>query len=102
MHEWENKYKKLESEFKAYKTNIVNSEKHGEKSLVELGHRVKSLEGDIRALSDEKNKYHHQLASKAEELKSYSKQVADLDDELKSIKEAKSKSEYEWNSKYWL
>ncbi len=100
MHEWESKYKKLESEFKAYKTNILNTEKHGEKSLVELGHRVKSLEGDIRALSDEKNKYHHQLASKAEELKSYSKQVTDLDDELKAVKEAKSKSEYEWNSKY--
>jgi chromosome segregation ATPase len=100
MHEWENKYKKLENEYKVYKTNIVNSEKHGEKSLTELGHRVKSLEGDIRALSDEKNKYHHQLASKAEELKSYSKQVADLDDELKAVKEANSRSEYEWNSKY--
>jgi chromosome segregation ATPase len=99
LHEWEERYKKLEGEFKAYRSNIVSSEKHGEKSVLELSQRVKSLEGDIRALSDEKNKYHHQLMSKSEELKGYSKQVADLEDELKIIKELKIKSESEWNQK---
>jgi chromosome segregation ATPase len=100
VQEWENKYKKLENEFKTFKSNLAGSDKQSEKTAIELNQRVKSLEGDIRALSDEKNKYYHQLLSKGEELKSYSKQVSDLEDSMKTLQEIKSKSEAEWNNKF--
>jgi uncharacterized protein YoxC len=99
IQEWENKNKKLENEFKTFKSNLVSADKQSEKTVLELSQRVKSLEGDIRALSDEKNKYHHQLMSKAEELKTYSRQVSDLEDSLKALQESKSKSEAEWSHK---
>jgi chromosome segregation ATPase len=97
--EWENKYKHLESEFKNYKSNISSSEKHAEKSAQELSGRVKALEGDIRALSEEKNKFHHQLHAKEEENKNFSKQIYDTEDRLKMLKEAQAKSEAEWTEK---
>ena len=100
IQEWENKYKKLENEFKTFKSNLTSADKQAEKNTVELSQRVKSLEGDIRALSDEKNKYHHQLISKAEELKTYSRQVSDLEDSLKSLQESKLRSENEWGQKH--
>jgi chromosome segregation ATPase len=100
IQEWENKYKKLENEFKTFKSNLSSADKQAEKNTVELSQRVKSLEGDIRALSDEKNKYHHQLISKAEELKTYSRQVSDLEDSLKSLQESKLRSENEWGQKH--
>lgn len=91
--ESEAKYKKLENEFKNYKSNINAGEKQNEKSVVQLGGRVKSLEGDIRVLSDEKNKLHQQVLLKDEELKKYGRQIADLDDNLKVLLENKIKSE---------
>ena len=100
IQEWENKYKKLENEFKTFKSNLTSADKQAEKNTVELSQRVKSLEGDIRALTDEKNKYHHQLISKAEELKTYSRQVSDLEDSLKSLQESKLRSENEWGQKH--
>lgn len=100
IQEWENKYKKLENEFKTFKANLVTADKHAEKNAMDLSQRVKSLEGDIRALSDEKNKYHHQLNSKAEELKTYSRQISDLEDSLKTLQESKSKSETDWSHKF--
>jgi len=102
VQEWENKYKKLENEFKTFKTNLASADKHAEKTSIELNQRVKSLEGDIRALSDEKNKYHHQLLSKAEELKAYSRQVSDLEDSLKVLQESKVKSEADWSHRLSL
>jgi len=97
--EWENKYKKLENEYKNYKSNISSADKQNEKSLIQLSGRVKSLEGDIRALSDEKNKLLQQLVSKEEEIKRYSKIVADFEDNLKAIREEKLKAEAEWADK---
>ena len=99
IQEWEIKYKKLENEFKTFKSNLVNADKHSEKNAMEMTQRVKSLEGDIRALSDEKNKYHHQLISKTEELRTYSRQIAELEDSLKSLQESKSKADADWSHK---
>jgi len=97
--ESEAKYKKLENEFKNYKSNINAGEKQNEKSVVQLGGRVKSLEGDIRVLSDEKNKLHQQVLLKDEELKKYGRQIADMDDNLKMLLENKLKSETESSEK---
>jgi len=96
---WDNKYKKLENEFKNYKSNIISGEKQNEKAVQQLSGRVKALEGDIRALSDEKNKQQHTLAEKDEELKKYSRQLSDIEDNMKSLKEAKAKAEAEWAEK---
>jgi len=96
---WESKYKSLENEFKSYKSNIAASDKHNEKLVIQLNGRVKALEGDIRALSDEKNKSHQQLILKDEELKKYSKQVAELDDNLKTLRDSKLKADAESSDK---
>ncbi|HEX4852147.1 MAG TPA: hypothetical protein VFV08_15130 [Puia sp.] len=96
---WDNKYKKLENEFKNFKSNISSGEKQNEKAAQQLAGRVKSLEGDIRALSDEKNKYQHSLAEREEELKKYSRQISDGEDNLKAFKEAKAKTETEFAEK---
>jgi chromosome segregation ATPase len=93
--ESEAKYKKLDNEFKNYKSNISSSDKQNEKSVVQLGGRVKSLEGDIRVLSDEKNKLHHLLLSKEEDLKKYSRQISELEDNLKVLHENKMKGDAE-------
>jgi chromosome segregation ATPase len=93
------RYKRLENEFKTYKSNINAGEKHGEKELLELRARVKSLEGDIRALSSEKNKFHDQLDAKDKEIRNYSKLIGDSDDRLKALQEEKSRSEAELAAK---
>jgi chromosome segregation ATPase len=97
--EWENKYKRLENEFKNYKSNISSADKQNEKSVLQLSGRVKSLEGDIRALSDEKNKSLQQLIVKEEEIKRYSKIVSDFEDNMKTIREDKLRAEAEWSDK---
>ena len=97
--EWENKYKRLENEFKNYKSNISSADKQNEKSVLQLSGRVKSLEGDIRALSDEKNKSLQQLIVKEEEIKRYSKIVSDFEDNMKTMREDKLRAEAEWSDK---
>ncbi len=96
---WETKYKHLENEYKSYKSNLAAADRQNEKSVLHLTSRVKALEGDIRVLSDEKNKFHHQLMEKDEEIKKYSKQVTDLDDNLKSMHEHHVKTDAEWSDK---
>jgi len=95
----EAKYKKLENEYKNYKSNISSAEKQNEKSVVQLSGRVKALEGDIRVLSEEKNKLYQQLLLKEEDIKRYSRQLADLEDNLKSLRESKLKEDEEWSDK---
>ncbi|HMH33357.1 MAG TPA: hypothetical protein VK543_10025 [Puia sp.] len=97
--ESEKKYKRLENEFKSYKSSTLASEKHGEKSITDMGSRVKALEGDIRALSEEKNKLHAQLLSKEADIKKYSRQVTHLDDNLKALKESETKADAAWNQR---
>jgi chromosome segregation ATPase len=94
--DWESKYKRVEHEYKNYKSNIASAENHNEKQLLQLSGRVKALEGDIRVLSDEKNKFHHELLIREEELKKYSRQTADLEDRLKEVRESKNKSDADW------
>jgi len=96
---WEKKYKTLDSEFKGYKASIASADKSIQKSAAESISRVKSLEGDIRALSEEKQKYVHQLHSKEQELKQYSLQVADLEDALKALRESQQQSALSWAEK---
>jgi len=99
IEDWETRHKALENEFKAYKTNITATEKNNHKSVTELSGRVKALEGDIRALSEEKNKYHHQLQAKEDDLKKYNSQVSDLEDRLKTLHDEKTKSETDWTQR---
>ena len=96
MADWEGKYKRLEHEYKNYKSNIASAENHNEKHIVQMTSRVKALEGDIRALSDEKNRIHHELLSKEDEMRKYIRQLAELEDRLKTISDNKRKSELEW------
>ena len=91
----EAKYKKLDNEFKNYKSNINSLDKQNEKAVLQLSGRVKSLEGDIRVLSDEKNKVHQHLLSKEEEARRYSKQIGEMEDIIKALKESKLKGEME-------
>lgn len=96
MADWEGKYKRLEHEYKNYKSNIASAENHNEKHIVQMASRVKALEGDIRALSDEKSRIHHELLSKEDEIRKYMRQVAELEDRLKTFSDNKRKSELEW------
>jgi hypothetical protein len=95
----ENKYKRVENEFKNYKSNIGASEKHNEKAVVDLNNRVKGLEGDIRALSDEKNKFAHGADEKDQEIKRQARMNSEMEDRFKLFKEAKSKSDANWEAK---
>jgi chromosome segregation ATPase len=97
--EWQSRYKRVENEYKNYKSSIISSEKHNEKAVIDLNNRIKGLEGDIRALSDEKNKFHHQLNDKEQEARSFSKKVSDLEERIKSMVEIKAKSDSNWEAK---
>jgi chromosome segregation ATPase len=96
---WEAKYKTLENEFKGYKTSLAATEKAAHKSLADMSSRVKALEGDIRALSEEKNKLHQQLVTKEEAQKKYLGQMSVLEDRLKELHSEKERSEAFWSSK---
>jgi chromosome segregation ATPase len=96
---WESKYKVLENEFKGYKSSLAAADKAAQKSLVDMTGRVKALEGDIRALSEEKNKFHHQVLSKDEDLKKYQSQLSVLEDRIKELRTEKEKSEASWSTK---
>jgi chromosome segregation ATPase len=96
---WESKHKTLENEFKGYKATIASSDKANHKLATDSAGRVKALEGDIRVLSDEKNKYHHQLEAKQEELRQVASQRSELEDQVKELREEKIKSEADWSSK---
>src|SRR5450631_4074841 len=97
--EWESRCKRAENEYKNYMSSIIGSEKHNEKLVGELHNRIKGLEGDIRALSDEKNKIYHQLTYKEQDNRKYSKQVSDLEERIKSMLEIKAKADSNWESK---
>jgi chromosome segregation ATPase len=93
------KYKRAENEFKNFKSNMASAEKHSEKAVVELSNRVKALEGDIRVLSDEKNKFGHGIEEKNQEIKRMSRLIGDVEDRVKLLQEAKIKSETDWEAK---
>jgi hypothetical protein len=95
----ENRYKRLENEYKVYKGNILTADKHNEKALQELNARVKALEGDIRALAVEKNKEHHLLSEKDQEIRRLMDQLGVKDDAIKAEKEEKLRSEDKWAEK---
>ena len=97
--EWESKCKRVENEYKNYKSSITGMERQNEKAVIELNSRLKGLEGDIRALSDEKNKFHYQLQEKEQEIRKYSTQTYDLEDRIKSLQEIKAKAEANWETK---
>jgi chromosome segregation ATPase len=93
IEESESKCKRVENDFKNYKSNIGNTEKNNEKAVVEMGNRVKGLEGDIRVLSDEKNKYVHSMEEKEQEIKRLVRLMSDIDDRFRSFREEKLKAE---------
>jgi chromosome segregation ATPase len=97
--ELEAKCKKSESEYKNYRSNIAAADKHQEKAALEANARVKALEGDIRALAEEKNKVHHQLTEKDQEIRRLLRQVSEKDDLISTIKETKARAEEEWTEK---
>jgi chromosome segregation ATPase len=97
--ESEAKVKSAENELKAFKMQVAHNEKTQIKSLGELTGRVRSLEGDIRALSEERNKYHQQFIAKSDESKKIGTQIGDLEDQLKTLKEEKTRNEAEWTQK---
>jgi chromosome segregation ATPase len=99
IQESENKYKRAENDFKNFKLNIAAVEKHNDKAVVELNNRVKGLEGDIRALSEEKNKLTHGIEEKDQEIKRLGRLIGELEDRLKLLQEAKSKSDINWEGK---
>jgi chromosome segregation ATPase len=99
IQESESKQKRIENEFKNFKSNISAAEKHNDKAVVELNNRVKGLEGDIRALSDEKNKLFHGMEEKDMEIKRLSRLVNEGEDRLKQIQEAKLKADTNWEGK---
>jgi chromosome segregation ATPase len=99
IQESENKHKRIENEFKNFKSNISATEKHNDKAVVELNNRVKGLEGDIRALSEEKNKLFHGMEEKDLEIKRLSRLVNEGDERFKQIQEAKLKADTNWEGK---
>lgn len=98
--EWETKYKRLENEHRSYKGNINAADKHNEKAVIELSGRVKALEGDIRALADEKNRVFHQLTEKEQEIRRCLQQISERDDAINSLRESKTKAEQDWAEKW--
>ncbi len=96
---WETKYKVLENEFKGYKSSLAASDKAAQKSLLEMTGRVKALEGDIRALSEEKNKFHQQLLTKEEDLKKYLAQLSGLEDRIKEMRAEMERAEGTWSTR---
>jgi DNA repair exonuclease SbcCD ATPase subunit len=99
IEEAETKCKRVENEFKNYKANIGNTEKNNEKSVVGLSHRVKGLEGDIRVLSDEKNKYVHSMEEKEQENRRLGRLMNEIEDRFKMFREEKANSESNFESK---
>lgn len=99
MAELETKYKKVENEYKNYKSNIAATDKHHEKAVIESNARVKALEGDIRALAEEKNKVRNQLTDKDQEIRRLLQQLTEKDDVVSTIKESRAKAEEEWAEK---
>jgi len=97
--EWEAKYKRLEGDYKNYKSNLAAAEKHNDKTLLEMTARVKALEGDIRALADNKNKEHHLLAGKEEEIQRLLRQIGEREDVISSLKEHGVRVEEEWTAR---
>jgi chromosome segregation ATPase len=97
--ELETKCKKLENEYKNYKSNIAATEKHHEKAVIDSNARVKTLEGDIRALAEEKSKVRHLLTEKDQEIRRLLQQLNEKDDAASTIREAKAKADEEWTEK---
>lgn len=97
--EWETKYKRLDNDYKNYRSNIASTEKHNDKAVIELNGRVKALEGDIRMLADEKNKAVHQLTDKDQEIKRLLRQIIDKDESITDQKTAMAKADAEWAEK---
>jgi chromosome segregation ATPase len=97
--EHERNYKRVENEYKNYRSNIHNTEKHNDKAVIELNSRVKALEGDIRALADEKKKVLHQFAEKEQEIRKYMLQVGEREDTIKVLREGGARTEEDWAEK---
>jgi chromosome segregation ATPase len=97
--EWESKYKRLEGEYKNHKANISGMERHNEKAVVELTSRAKALEGDIRALAEEKNRVLHQLTEKDQEIRRCLQQISERDDTILGLQESGARTEEDWAEK---
>jgi DNA repair exonuclease SbcCD ATPase subunit len=97
--ELERSYKRLEGEYKNYRSNIQATEKHNDKAVIELGNRVKALEGDIRVLADEKNKAHQQVAEKEKETRGYIRQLGEREELINDLKEKRARAEETWTQK---
>jgi chromosome segregation ATPase len=82
---WETKYKHVDTEYRSYKSNIAATTRHHEKAVGDLTLRTKALEGDIKALAEEKNKLNHLVGAKDEEIKKYSRQVSMMEDKAKEV-----------------
>jgi len=97
--EHERNYKRLENEYKNYRSNIQHSEKHNDKAVIELNNRVKALEGDIRALADEKNRVQHLFAEKEQEIRKYMLQVGEREELIIGLRESNARAEEDWAEK---
>jgi chromosome segregation ATPase len=99
VRDMEGRYHKLESEYKAFKSSREATERHAEKAAVTLGQRVKALEGDIRALAEEKNRLLQQFEEREQEIKKNATQKAEMEDRLKLLQESWVKAEAGWEAK---
>lgn len=95
--EWESKYKRLEGDYKNYKSNIAAMEKHNDKAVLEAGARVKALEGDIRALAEERKKLHGQLSAREDETRRLLRQIGEKEDVISGLREQHEKAKAEWS-----
>jgi chromosome segregation ATPase len=85
MREKENQLRKAENDFKSYKTGHEASFKQHERSVADMNMRVKSLEGDIKALADEKNRLFHKIEEKEDAIKASNRQVSTLEEKIKLL-----------------
>lgn len=98
--EWENKFKQVTNEYKNYRASIESSDRNREKSGTDLQNRVKALEGDIRALSEEKTRFSQKFQEKDEETSRYARQAMESEDRYKTLQENKNQMESGWQSRW--
>lgn len=82
--EWSQKFKHAENEYKSYRSGHEAAFRQQEKLVAEMTGRVKSLEGDIKVLAEEKNKFLHRLQEREDELKNCTRQLSDWDEKMKN------------------
>ena len=85
VREKENQLRKAENDFKSYKSGHEASFKQHERSVAEMNMRVRSLEGDIKSMADEKNRLMHKLQEKDDDIKNGSRQISNLEEKIKLL-----------------